>query len=159
MLDDTLVVWGGEFGRTVYCQGTLTRHQLRPRSSSALLHHVAGRRRHQARHRPTAKPTTSATTSSSDPVHVHDLNATILHCLGIDHTRLTLQVPGPPFPPDRRARQRGQDRIGVISTMSQEQPGACGVWYTPPSTTAGCTKRSRMCGMYSRNRASWPNAM
>ena len=50
MLDDTLVVWGGEFGRTVYCQGKLTRHQLRPRPSPALLHHVDGGRRHQTRH-------------------------------------------------------------------------------------------------------------
>ena len=49
MLDDTLVVWGGEFGRTVYCQGRLTDGRLRPRSSSALLHDVDGRRRHQAR--------------------------------------------------------------------------------------------------------------
>ena len=38
LLDDTLVVWGGEFGRTVYSQGTLTEDELRPRSSSALLH-------------------------------------------------------------------------------------------------------------------------
>ena len=64
LLDDTLVVWGGEFGRTVYSQGTLTNDELRPRPSSAQLLHVAGRRRHQGRHRPTARPTTSATTSS-----------------------------------------------------------------------------------------------
>ena len=38
LLDDTLVVWGGEFGRTVYCQGKLTRDRLRPRPPSALLH-------------------------------------------------------------------------------------------------------------------------
>ena len=50
LLDDTLVVWGGEFGRTVYCQGELTRNRLRPRPSSALLHHLDGRRRRQARH-------------------------------------------------------------------------------------------------------------
>ena len=49
LLDDTLVIWGGEFGRTVYCQGKLTDEQLRPRSSSAMLHHVDGGRRHQAR--------------------------------------------------------------------------------------------------------------
>ena len=50
LLDDTLVIWGGEFGRTVYCQGTLTADELRPRPPPALLHHLAGRRRHQARH-------------------------------------------------------------------------------------------------------------
>ena len=41
---------------------------------------------------------------TKDPVHVHDLNATILHCLGIDHTKLTYKLPGPAFPSDRRAR-------------------------------------------------------
>ena len=50
LLDDTLVVWGGEFGRTVYCQGEADGHRLRPRPPSPLLHHLAGRRRHQARH-------------------------------------------------------------------------------------------------------------
>ena len=64
LLDDTLVVWGGEFGRTVYCQGTLTKDELRPRPPPAQLLHVAGRRRHQGRHQSTARPTTSATTSS-----------------------------------------------------------------------------------------------
>ncbi len=48
MLDDTLVVWGGEFGRTNYCQGKIS-SQLRARPSPALLHRVDGRRRHQAR--------------------------------------------------------------------------------------------------------------
>ena len=48
LLDDTLVVWGGEFGRTSYSQGKLTADQLRPRSPSALLHGVDGRRRRQA---------------------------------------------------------------------------------------------------------------
>ncbi len=42
----------------------------------------------------TVKPTISATTSSDNPVHIHDLNATILHCLGIDHERLTYPFQG-----------------------------------------------------------------
>ena len=45
----------------------------------------------------TARPTTSATTSPTDPVHVHDLNATILHCLGIDHEKLTYRFQGRDF--------------------------------------------------------------
>ena len=97
LLDDTLVIWGGEFGRTIYSPGRADRRQLRPRPSPALLHHVDGRRRHQAGHRPTARPTTSATTSSKDPVHVHDLHATILHLLGIDHERLTYRFQGRDF--------------------------------------------------------------
>ena len=48
LLDDTLVIWGGEFGRTVFSQGKLTDSQLRPRSSPAQLLHVAGRRRHRS---------------------------------------------------------------------------------------------------------------
>ena len=46
-----------------------------------------------------------------NPVHIHDLNATILHCLGIDHRRLTLQVPGPRHAAHRRrGAQPGQGR-------------------------------------------------
>ena len=41
-----------------------------------------------------APRTTSATTSRVNPVHVHDLHATILHCLGVDHTRLTFKYQG-----------------------------------------------------------------
>ncbi len=64
LLDDTLVVWGGEFGRTIYCQGKLTQGQLRPRPPPALLHRLDGRRRHQAAASSTARPTISATTWS-----------------------------------------------------------------------------------------------
>ena len=71
--------------------------QLRPRPSRPLLQRVDGRRRHQAGHHATARPTTTATTSSEDPVHIHDFNATILHCLGIDHTRLTYRFQGRDF--------------------------------------------------------------
>ncbi len=45
-------------------------------------------------HRATARPTTSATTSSTIPCHINDLNATILHCLGIDHDRFTFKFQG-----------------------------------------------------------------
>ncbi len=64
LLDETLVIWGGEFGRTAYSQGAITQGQLRPRPSSALLQHLDGRRRHQAGHDVSARPTTLATTWS-----------------------------------------------------------------------------------------------
>ena len=64
LLDDTLVVWGGEFGRTVYCQGTLTKRQLRPRPPPALLHACGWPAAASSRASSTARPTTSATTSS-----------------------------------------------------------------------------------------------
>ena len=87
MLDDTLVVWGGEFGRTVYCQGKLTPDDYgrdhHPRCFTIWM--AGGGIKGGSR---TARPTISATTCEN-PVHVHDLHATILHCLGIDHKRLT----------------------------------------------------------------------
>ncbi|MFN0085062.1 MAG: DUF1501 domain-containing protein [Blastocatellia bacterium] len=93
MLDDTLVIWGGEFGRTVYSQGRLTADNYgrdhHPRCFTVWL---AGGG---------IKPgvTIGETDDFSynivrDPVHAHDLNATILHCLGIDHTRLTYKFQG-----------------------------------------------------------------
>ncbi len=94
LLDDTLVVWGGEFGRTTYSQGTLTA----TRTSAATIIPAASPCGWPAaafgRESPTARPTTTATTSASDGVHVHDLNATLLHCLGVDHTRLTFKFQG-----------------------------------------------------------------
>ena len=63
MLDDTLVIWGGEFGRTSYSQGKLTKDRLRPRPPPALLHDLAGRRAASSPASPTARPTTTATTS------------------------------------------------------------------------------------------------
>jgi len=93
MLDDTLVVWGGEFGRTIYCQGELTRENYgrdhHPRCFTVWL---AGGG---------VKPgmvygeTDDFSYNVVDkPVHIHDLNATILYCLGIDHTRLSYQFQG-----------------------------------------------------------------
>ncbi len=93
LLDDTLIVWGGEFGRTVYCQGPLTADDYgrdhHPRCFTVWL---AGGG---------IKP--GMTLGASDdfsyniaerPVHVHDLHATILHTLGIDHTKLTFKFQG-----------------------------------------------------------------
>jgi len=93
LLDETLVVWGGEFGRTVYCQGKLTETDYgRDHHPRCFTIWMAGGG---------VKPgVTYGSTDefsyniSEDPVHVHDLHATILHCLGIDHTRLTFKFQG-----------------------------------------------------------------
>ena len=82
MLDDTLVIWGGEFGRTVYSPGDADGDELRPRPPSALLHDVAGRRRRQGAASPTATTDDFSYNITENPVHVHDLHATMLHCLG-----------------------------------------------------------------------------
>jgi hypothetical protein len=93
MLDDTLVVWGGEFGRTVYCQGRLTADDYgrdhHPRCFTVWL--AGGGIQPGITHGETDDYCYNIT---SDPVHVHDLQATILHCLGIDHTRLTYKYQG-----------------------------------------------------------------
>ena len=67
LFDDTLVVWGGEFGRTVYSQGVAHERQLRPRSPPALLQPLGRRRRRSSAATSSARPTTSATTSSRIP--------------------------------------------------------------------------------------------
>jgi hypothetical protein len=93
LMDDTLVVWGGEFGRTVYCQGTLTPDNYgRDHHGRCYALWLAG---------PGIKGgITHGETDDfgynivKDPVHYHDLNATILHLLGIDHTRLTYRYQG-----------------------------------------------------------------
>jgi hypothetical protein len=96
LLEDTLIVWGGEFGRTIYSQGQLTESNYgrdhHPRCFSVLM---AG-----------AGVKTGITYGATDdycynivenPVHVHDLNATILHLMGVDHTRLTFRYQGRDF--------------------------------------------------------------
>jgi hypothetical protein len=93
LLDETLVVWGGEFGRTVYCQGDLTADNYgrdhHPRCFTVWL--AGGGIKRGFAHGETDDFSYNIV---RDPVHVHDLNATILHCLGIDHTRLTFKFQG-----------------------------------------------------------------
>jgi uncharacterized protein (DUF1501 family) len=93
LLEDTLVVWGGEFGRTVYCQGKMTPNDYgrdhHPRCFTVWLAGAGIQ----------AGTTIGETDDFSynitrDPVHVHDLNATLMHLLGIDHTKLTFKFQG-----------------------------------------------------------------
>ncbi len=94
LLDETLIVWGGEFGRTPMAQNSPDAALHRPRPPSLRVHDAAGRRRHQAAARPTARRTTSATTSRENPVSVRDLQATILHLLGLDPWKLSYSFQG-----------------------------------------------------------------
>jgi uncharacterized protein (DUF1501 family) len=93
MLEETLVIWAGEFGRTVYCQGTLTHEDYgrdhHPRCFTVWM--AGGGIRPGLTYGETDDFSYNIV---RDPVHVHDLNATILHCLGIDHKRLTYRVQG-----------------------------------------------------------------
>jgi len=96
LLDDTLVIWAGEFGRTVYCQGRLTE------TNYGRDHHPRCFSLWMAGGGVKAGLTYGETDDYSynivrDPVHVHDLQATILRCLGIDHERLTYRHQGRDF--------------------------------------------------------------
>jgi hypothetical protein len=96
LLEDTLIVWGGEFGRTIYSQGKITPGNYgRDHHPRCFTMWLAG-----AGIRP------GVTVGRTDdfcynivekPIHVHDLNATILHLLGVDHTRLTYKFQGRQF--------------------------------------------------------------
>ncbi|MAT14834.1 MAG: sulfatase [Planctomyces sp.] len=96
MLEDTLVVWGGEFGRTVYSQGTLSKDNY------GRDHHPRCYTMWMAGAGVKSGITYGETDDFSynvvkDPVHIHDLNATMLHLLGIDHERLTYRFQGREF--------------------------------------------------------------
>jgi hypothetical protein len=104
LLDDTLVVFGGEFGRTVYCQGKQSENDYgrdhHPRCFTAWM--AGGGIRGGIEHGQTDPYSYNivdsdgqkSTRFEDDAVHVRDLNATILHQLGVDHTRLTFPFQG-----------------------------------------------------------------
>ena len=111
LLDETLVIWGGEFGRTAYCQGKLTRENYgrdhHPRCFTTWMagggvkpgitygqsddygYNIADSDGYPL------MPTKESWTPET--MHIHDLNATILHLLGIDHRRLTYRYQGRDF--------------------------------------------------------------
>ncbi len=93
MLKDTMIVWGGEFGRTVYCQGTLTR------TNYGRDHHPRCFTMWMAGGGVKGGQSIGVTDDFSyniaeDPVAIADINATILHTLGIDHQRLSVKYQG-----------------------------------------------------------------
>jgi hypothetical protein len=96
LLDDTMVIWGGEFGRTVYCQGKLTEANYgRDHHGRCFTMWMAGGG---------IKPGAQVGETDdfcynvvSDPVSIHDMQATILNRLGIDHTKLTYKFQGRHF--------------------------------------------------------------
>ena len=85
----TLVVWAGEFGRTPFAQGTDGRDH-----NPFGFTHLAGRRRRQGRARSTAQTDEYGYKAVENKVEIHDLHATMLHLLGIDHKRLTFRFGG-----------------------------------------------------------------
>jgi len=96
MLEDTLVVWGGEFGRTVYSQGQLTPENYgRDHHPKAFTMWMAGAGVKEGyTHGETDDFSYNVV---KDPVHVHDFHATLMHLFGIDHERLTFKHQGRRF--------------------------------------------------------------
>jgi hypothetical protein len=90
MLDDTLVIWGGEFGRTPMAQGDGRDHHIQGFSMWLAGGGIKGGITH-------GKTDELGYRAVEDPVHVHDLHATILYLLGIDHQRLTFRYQGRDF--------------------------------------------------------------
>ncbi|MBT4845882.1 MAG: DUF1501 domain-containing protein, partial [Planctomycetaceae bacterium] len=96
MLEDTLVIWGGEFGRTIYCQGGLTK------TNYGRDHHPRCYTKWMAGGGIQGGVVYGETDDFSynvqeNPVHIHDLNATMLHCLGVNHEQLTFKHQGRQF--------------------------------------------------------------
>ena len=96
MLDETLVIWGGEFGRTIFCQGRLTDETYgrdhHPRAFTIWM--TGGGIKPGMTYGETDD---FAFNIAKDPMHVHDLHATMLHLLGIDHAKLTYRYQGRNF--------------------------------------------------------------
>jgi len=96
LLDDTLVVWGGEFGRTVYCQGKLTDANYgrdhHPRCFTMWMAGGGVKRGFSF-----GETDDYCYNVVANPVHVHDLQATILRLLGVDHLKLTYKFQGRHF--------------------------------------------------------------
>lgn len=91
MLDDTLIVWGGEFGRTIYAQkpGDKAGRDHHPSCFSQMLAGAGVKGGHVH-----GETDDYCYNVAKDPVHVHDLNATILHLTGVDHEKLTFKYQG-----------------------------------------------------------------
>ena len=110
LLKDTLIVWGGEFGRTVYSQGVLTR------TNYGRDHHPRNFCMWMAGGGIKGGTVLGETDDFSynailDPVHVNDLNATLMHCMGIDHSRFSFKFQG------LDARLTGVEAVKVLKQL------------------------------------------
>ena len=119
LFEDTLVIWGGEFGRTIYSQGLLTPTNYgrdhHPRCYSLWM--AGGGIKGGVVHGETDDFSYNIV---KDPVHIRDYQATILHLFGIDHERYHLPPPGSRRQAHRRrTRPRGQRAAGL-----KDPPGA-----------------------------------
>ena len=93
LLEDTLIVWGGEFGRTIYSQGKLSETSYgrdhHPRCFTIFMAGAGVKKGFSY-----GATDDYCYNITENPVHVHDLNATIMHLLGVDHKKLTFRFQG-----------------------------------------------------------------
>ena len=110
LLDDVLVIWGGEFGRTVYSQGTLTHENYgrdhHPRNFCMWM--AGGGIKGGIVHGETDDFSYNPV---ADPVHINEINATMLHCLGINHERFSLEFQG------LDQRLTGVESVSVVKNL------------------------------------------
>jgi hypothetical protein len=110
LLNDTMVLWAGEFGRTIYSQGKLTKttygRDHHPRCFALWL--AGGGVKGGIVHGETDEFSYNI---ARDPVHIRDLQATILHCFGIDHERLTFRYQG------LDQKLTGVERAGIVKAI------------------------------------------
>ena len=93
LLEDTLVVWGGEFGRTIYSQGKLSKNNHgRDHHGRCFTYWMAGGGVKQGFEY--GKTDEYAYNIVENPVHINDFNATVLHLLGIDHEKFSIKHQG-----------------------------------------------------------------
>ena len=126
LLDDTLVVWGGEFGRTPMAQGA-TANSAATTTRGFTMWLAGGGIKRGVTYGATDELGFNAV---EDPVHVHDLHATILHLLGFDHAQLTYRFQGRDFRLTDVHGKRGQGAAGVRATAVGIRPSAIGTLYT-----------------------------
>ena len=119
LLDDTLVMFGSEFGRTPFAQGQIDNPLVgRDHHGGCFTWWFAGGG-------VKAGYTHGETDEFSynvvkDPVHIHDLNATLLHIVGLDHERADVPLPGPRLPFDRRPWQGRAGDLGVTRAYAMQ---------------------------------------
>ena len=134
------MVWGGEFGRTPMVEIRNPR-DAEQRAAATIIRWPTACSSPAAASRAAqviGKTDELCMNIVEDKVHVHDLQATLLHCLGLEHTRLTYPPHGPRFPPDGRGGQRGEEDAGVIRNAPfaaqgrrlRHFPGSREVWNT-----------------------------
>ena len=112
MLEDTIVLWGGEFGRTVFVQGDIEKPNGHGRDHFGACYSMwlaGGGFKPGIEYGETDDFAYKVT---KDPVHVHDMQATLLAALGIDHTRLTFYYQGRHF---RLTDVHGEVANGILS--------------------------------------------